>query len=329
VADLEEILERFDRAWQRGPRPALANYLLPAGHPQRQELLLDLVHIDLEYRLKAGDETPLVETYLTLYPDELATPEMVVQLIVLEYQGRWGRDARVERGEYLRRFPHYALELKSRLKPYRSCPHCRTSTELLAETAKPLICPKCGRAVPRRSREPSGTGPARLAGPTGRGEGVRSGGRPDWPTIPGYEIQQVLGQGGMGVVYKARQTGLQRLVALKMIQRGVLARPEDLARFRQEAVAVAQLQHANIVQIYEIGEHEGRPFFSLELVEGGNLGQKLAGLPQPPDQAAQLVETLARAVQAAHQRGIIHRDLKPANILLAANPKPEIRNKCQ
>jgi hypothetical protein len=113
------------------------------------------------------------------------------------------------------------------------------------------------------------------------------------PTLPGYEILEVLGRGGMGVVYKARHAQLQRLVALKMIRAGGLASTADLARFRTEAQAVARLQHPNVVQIHEVGEHDGLPFFSLELVEGGSLSDRLDGTPPPPRQAALLVATLA------------------------------------
>jgi WD40 repeat protein len=142
--------------------------------------------------------------------------------------------------------------------------------------------------------------------------------------LPGYDVLDELGRGGMGVVYKARQTGLNRLVALKMIPAGAGAIPQTRARFRAEAVAAGRLQHPHIVQIHDIGEHRGQPYFSLELVEGGTLAQKLAGQPQPAGDAARLVETLARAVYHAHQHGIIHRDLKPANILLSADGAPKI-----
>jgi WD40 repeat protein len=120
----------------------------------------------------------------------------------------------------------------------------------------------------------------------------------------------------MGVVYKARQIGLDRLVALKMILAGGYAGTDEVIRFRTEAEAVARLQHPHIVQIFEVGEHDGRPFFSLELCSGGSLSSKLAGNPMAPRQAAQLVEMLARGIHVAHLAGVIHRDLKPANILL-------------
>ena len=135
--------------------------------------------------------------------------------------------------------------------------------------------------------------------------------------VPGYEILAELGRGGMGVVYKARQNKLNRMVALKMILAAEHAGPTDRARFQIEAEAVAQLQHPNIVQIYEVGEAGGRPYFSLEFVDGGSLAGRLNGEAQPPRAAAALVENIARAVAAAHAIGIVHRDLKPANVLLA------------
>ncbi len=147
---------------------------------------------------------------------------------------------------------------------------------------------------------------------------------PVLPVIPGYEVLEELGRGGMGVVYKARHLKLQRIVALKMILAGEFAGPEEVVRLRQEAEALGRLQHPNIVQIFEVGEVSGRPFCALEYVEGGALDRKLAGAPQPTREAAALVETLARAVHAAHQRRIVHRDLKPQNILLTADGTPKI-----
>lgn len=131
----------------------------------------------------------------------------------------------------------------------------------------------------------------------------------------GYELLEVIDQGGMGVVYKAIQTGLRRTVALKMIA-GLRVGPKQLARFRVEAEAVARLQHPHIVQIHEVGEVDGHSFFAMEYVEGGTLAHRLATGPLSPSTAAELLEVLARAIHHAHARGIIHRDLKPANILM-------------
>ncbi len=144
------------------------------------------------------------------------------------------------------------------------------------------------------------------------------------PSFVGYEIEGVLGRGGMGIVYEARQTKLGRIVALKMILSGAHAGEDALARFRTEGEAIARLQHPNIVQIYEVGEQDGLPFFSLEFCAGGSLAKKLNGTPFPPREAAALVEILARAMHSAHEKGVIHRDLKPANVLLAEDGTPKI-----
>jgi serine/threonine protein kinase/tetratricopeptide (TPR) repeat protein len=153
------------------------------------------------------------------------------------------------------------------------------------------------------------------AGVTSPGPGPDGGPRLQ---VPGYEILGELGRGGMGVVYKARHLALDRVVALKMIRSGACASAEELARLRREAEVLARLQHANIVQIYEVGEHDGLPYLALEFVGGGTLGHYLAGSPLPPRRAARFLEVLARAVHAAHEQGVVHRDLKPANILLGA-----------
>ena len=139
---------------------------------------------------------------------------------------------------------------------------------------------------------------------------------PPLPVIGGFEVLAEIGRGGMGVVYKARQTALNRLVALKMILPG-RADAELLARTRREAEAVARLHHPNIVQIFEIGENNGLPFLCLEFVGGGTLEGKLRGIPQGAEWTARTLATLARAVHTAHQQGIIHRDLKPGNVLVA------------
>ena len=145
------------------------------------------------------------------------------------------------------------------------------------------------------------------------------------PTCRGFRAMKskaVLGRGGMGVVYKARHLRLNRFVALKMLIAGAYAGPHERARFQREAEAVASLRHANIVQVYDVGDHDGCPYFTMEFLEGGSLAQTLAGTPQPARQAAALLTTLADAVQVAHQAGIVHRDLKPANILLTADGTP-------
>jgi len=136
--------------------------------------------------------------------------------------------------------------------------------------------------------------------------------------LPGYEFLDEIGRGGLGVVFKARQLALGRVVAIKMIPPGAFPDAQDLARFRLEAEAVARLQHPNIVQVFDLLEHKGTPCLCMEYVPGDDLAQRLGGIPQPPRTAARLVELLARAIHAVHEAGFLHRDLKPANVLLAA-----------
>jgi serine/threonine-protein kinase len=183
---------------------------------------------------------------------------------------------------------------------------CRDCPELTAEVRRRIEALRAVYRVPNAAAADSPTLPA----PPGR-QG------PPAAAVSGYEILEPLGHGGMGVVYKARQPKLKRLVALKKILSGPHAAPEQLARFKTEAEAAARLQHPNIVQIYEVGEQDGCPYLALEYVDGGSLAQYLGGKPLPPRQAAELVETLARAIHHAHERGVVHRDLKPANILLS------------
>jgi serine/threonine protein kinase/tetratricopeptide (TPR) repeat protein len=146
----------------------------------------------------------------------------------------------------------------------------------------------------------------------------------EYPFIPGFDVIERLGEGGMGIVYAARQLGLDRIVALKVIRGGALARPQHLARLRIEAEAVARLRHPNIVQIYDIGEADGLPYMVFELLDGGSLDTRLTHAPGPSGFAAELAATLARAVHAAHLAGIIHRDLKPTNVLFTRDAVPKI-----
>jgi serine/threonine protein kinase len=158
----------------------------------------------------------------------------------------------------------------------------------------------------------------------GRAPHLASRGTPGHACVAGYEILEELDRGGMGVVYKARQVSLNRIVALKMILAGGHAGEAERARFRTEAEAIARLQHPNVVQVFEVGEHNGLPFISMEFCPGGSLERKLAGKPLPVEEAVAMVRTLAGAMHAAHEAKVIHRDLKPANVLLSADGTPKI-----
>jgi serine/threonine protein kinase len=184
-----------------------------------------------------------------------------------------------------------------------------------------LVCPVCRSSCDTPP-------PPRLAGNRPGSTDASTVPRPDLPPagplprVAGYEDLVPLGKGGMGVVYRAHQRSLNRLVALKMVHTGLSGDAEYLARLRTEAEAAARLQHPNIVQVHEVGTTDGQPYLVLELVEGGSLRDRLHDGPLAPGDAARLVETLARAMAYAHQRGVVHRDLKPANVLLTSPSPP-------
>ena len=143
-------------------------------------------------------------------------------------------------------------------------------------------------------------------------------------TMGDYEILEELGRGGMGVVYKARQVSLGRIVALKMILRGALAAAADMARFRTEAEIVARLEHPQIVPLYEVGEFNGQPYFSMKFVAGTTLAKRLAEGPLPAREAAEILAPICRAIDFAHRQGLLHRDLKPSNILIDEAGRPHV-----
>lgn len=148
--------------------------------------------------------------------------------------------------------------------------------------------------------------------------------RQHFVSFPGYEILSEVGRGAMGIIYRARQEQAGRNVALKVVLSGQFASPSELARFRQEAETAGSLDHPNIIPIYHVGEHDGRPFFTMPLIEEGNLSTRIADLGSDPRFIARLIAKVARAVHHAHQRGILHRDLKPSNILLDAHGEPHV-----
>ncbi len=211
-----------------------------------------------------------------------------------------------ERREWIERYPQFADELALFFG----------NQDEVSRVAAPLR--------PARSRSGDTSRPSADHTPSGDRNPAHAVAPSAMRRVGDYELIEEIARGGMGVVYKARDVRLQRLVALKMILAGRLASVEDLERFRSEARAAAGLDHPHIVPIYEVGEHEGQPFFAMRLVEGECLGQDLPRWTRQPRAAAGLVARTARAVHYAHQHGILHRDLKPANILVDADGEPHV-----
>jgi serine/threonine protein kinase len=269
--------------------------------PPAQQIQLDQVCDRFEAAWKTADapsQQPRIEDFLADVPQPLCSA-LLRELLNIEVAWRKQAGETVRLEDYWQRFPDHfkSMEVSVQSRLFR------------------------------RRRNPQETGPLH------EGESLNAAAvtpplpndaAPTGLAIPGYDLGARLGGGGMGVVYQARQPALKRQVALKLMRDAALAGAEQRARFRVEAEAMARLQHPNIVQIYEVGEHQGQPFFAMELAGGGSLDRKLAAKPLPPTQGAELVQTLARAVEHAHQRGIVHRDLKPANVLLTGDGRPLI-----
>jgi WD40 repeat protein/predicted Ser/Thr protein kinase len=276
------------------PSNPLGDWLTRVDHGPARDDLSRL--LDDQRRRWARGERVLVEHYAAEFADVLGDPDALLDLLDHEVVLREEFGDAPALDEYLQRFPQLARQLRDQFEVHSAL----KSGEWPTEHGTPGL---------------SAASPLTITGGTSAGAG---------PALPGYEVIHELGRGGMGVVYLAWQTGLGRLVALKMIRAGESSRPQDLARFRGEAEAVARLEHPNLVRIYEVGEHDGRPYFSMEYVDGGRLADSLRGTPWAPRRAAELAETLARAVHAAHERGVVHRDLTPSNVLLTADGQPKV-----
>jgi len=259
--------------------------------------LAQLIRASMRRSWKKGEQVR-IETFLNDFPALQKNDAAILDLICSEAQLREEAGERPRPEEYAERFPALADQIQHQFALHEMLPADPAPASNTMPTPGDTLSPA-----------------AAAAAQTMKG-----------PAVVGYDIQDELGRGGMGVVYKARHTRLNRTVALKMVLSGAHASGDELQRFRTEAESVASLQHPNIVQIYEVGDQAGLPFFSLEFIDGGSLADRLDASPNglPPREAAAFVEKLALAMQAAHQRGIIHRDLKPANVLMTRDNEPKI-----
>lgn len=268
--DITDLVRAFDEAWRDGRPRDIEDVVREANQAgDGWELRRQLIHVELEWRLKKPDSTPArVEEYLSRYP-ELNGPLLVLEvweLIQLEIATRRRREPELTLTEYVERFPRYQERLQRLFSRYQG-------------------------AVT--------------------------------PVVPGYDILAQLGQGGIGTVYQARDRDLNRLVALKVLspRPGLSADPTRLVG---EAQAMAQLDHPNVVRVYEVGNCDLGAFFTMELVDGGTLQDLIQEGPMLVDVAAALLLSIARGVEAAHQHKLIHMDLKPGNVLLTPDGVPKV-----
>jgi hypothetical protein len=299
------------------PSPSAAPPLPPATLSSRERLALSKGD---QARRWARGEHVWAEVYLEADPEVSADAEAVLDLICAEVLVRRARGEPAPLEEYLARFPDHADALH-RLFDLVQGAACGTLSLPAAANGSRQSAGPDGLAPQTPGRPDVALGAATEA--PGPGAPATRDLSP-LPAVAGYEVLGLLGKGGMGVVYKARHLRLGRVVALKMILHADHADADERRRFKAEAEAVARLQHALVVQIFEVGEHQGSPYLSLEFCPEGSLADALDGTPWEAGRAAALVEALARAVQSAHAAGIVHRDLKPGNVLLAAGGAPKI-----
>ncbi|MCA9138518.1 MAG: serine/threonine protein kinase, partial [Planctomycetales bacterium] len=283
-SEREAVIEAFEEAWNGDSVPDLDAFIEDVG----DVTLIELVHVDLENRIKAGVPRA-IEHYLQTYP-ELAIGEVAIELIAAEYKLRKRSDLTVHPVDYQNRFPRWSEEIVSRFKVIddQELNLNRAEQETVAVTQDALQTDQ--NLLSTVAKE-------------------------SLPAIPGYEVLALVAAGGMGIVFKARDESLGRLVAIKLPRQELSDDAEGQERFLREARASAKLRHANICPIHEIGQIDGKPYIVMGFVEGQTLHDtKKQGITARD--AVNIVAKTALAVDYAHGHGIIHRDIKPANILI-------------
>ncbi|MGL4424175.1 MAG: serine/threonine-protein kinase [Gemmataceae bacterium] len=277
--------ERYDSLWTLEYQPPfLRAFLAKVGSMSLRELA-DVLRVDQMQRWRYGEDV-LAEWYLDQYPRLTEDPEHVLMLLYGEVLSRIERGEQPTLASFLQRFPQYAELLALQWEVHHAVEAGNPGDTITT-------------AAPRRDA---------IIG----------------PTIPNYEIDGELGRGAVGIVYRARQMPLNRIVALKVVIEGQLARPEKLVRFLEEARSTARLKHPNIVGIHDFGSLPSGPYMALEWVPGGTLAERLKKGPMMPAPAANLLNIIAEAVGHAHTHNVVHRDLKPANILLTETGEPKV-----
>jgi serine/threonine-protein kinase len=289
-APAETVVSALEATWDRGERPDIRAFLTARGGPALAlDHLLAVLRVDQRRRWLAGQRIE-VRSYARDFPAVADDPEAFFGLLYHEILIREELGERPDPGDYARAFPEFADRLR-----------------LQMEVHEALSADDLGGTVADWSPLKDVTGEGGLA-----------------PVIPGYELLEEIGRGGMGIVYRARQLKPSRLVALKMIREGQFATPHDVLRFENEAEVIAALDHPNVVPILEVGQAQGLHYFTMTLLTGGSLAEAQPRLAGDPRGVARVLIEVAGAVHHAHQRGILHRDLKPANILLDEAGRPHV-----
>lgn len=311
ASPLDPQLE-FCRLCAADSRPPVAEFA--AAYPGLAiNDLAAILRADLRFAWSAGERTRC-ETYFRIFPQLAHHPDSAVDVIYTEYLLREELGERPSLDEWTSRFPAFAEELCQQIEFHRSLNEFASDVTVSAAARASTNgeATESIRAAETHPRSPIGD--SALTGHTAACIAAH-----ELPCIPGFQVIEEVGRGGMGVVYRARQQSLGRDVALKFLYRADFASENQLVRFQREAAAISRLRHPHFVQIYDYGTHDRCPYLVLEYVEGGTLGDKIAGVEQPLEFATACVESLAAAMQYAHQHGIVHRDLKPSNVLMSAD----------
>lgn len=299
---IEQTLLQFECAWESGSPPEIEEYL-NGPCADRIELLTQLVMIDLEYRINAG-ELAKVESYFERFPELQSNRAATIELIASEFGARFNEQPSVD--EFTSRFPTYYEELTTRLtndhrqrRVRMNCPDCRSPiVVIVSATETQGHCSVCGSSFEIDARVEVSWSPQQL------------------PKLGKFQLLEVVGRGAFGTVYRARDTDLDRIVAAKVPRSGQFSSKEDEDRFVREARSVAQLNHPGIVPVYEVGRNEDLPYIIAEYVDGVPLNELLRARRLRFEESADIIASVAEALQHAHSRGVIHRDLKPANVML-------------
>jgi serine/threonine protein kinase/tetratricopeptide (TPR) repeat protein len=325
AARLEQIVTRFEDAWAQNEHPSIDDYL--AGEEDEwHSILVELVRVDLKCRLKSG-ESALIEDYLSRYPELAQEDETVVELIKTEYILRRRREPGLAVDDYVQRFPHLRQELDQCLLEASSfrprprslisvkCPFCQEPTAIADDTAVEkgeAVCPICESSFRIESSQTVSWRPDSQGGNASTIDRLPG----KLPRLGKFELLEAVGHGAFGTVYRARDTELDRIVAVKVPRSGTFVTEDDEDRFVREARSVAQLNHPGILSIHEVGHGDAFPYIVTEFVDGitlaGAMTDRRFGFPE----TMEIILQIAEALKHSHEQGVIHRDLKPSNIML-------------